>query len=241
MNKRILFLAIALCSFVVIGALAYSFYKHQTLLSLYDQALGYETYEAHQAIAKLSGYKNEDASVLLILVSQNTKALPSARIKAIEALRGKNYPPISSSLALILKPQEGSQVRRAIIETIEERECDVSCTTFVLTYLEDVWHGAPRYEDTLEVVPEVEQYFQDQQAIELQNLINILRKSESVKFLLTDVAGLGTADPGPFSIYFAGTLEMKEFCSPISKSIALVEDSDVRTKLEGARSKIGCK
>jgi hypothetical protein len=100
------------------------------------------------------------------------------------------------------------------------------CVRFVLHYLERIWRGERGIEDRF---PDAEPTQQLLEGDILDMLYESLNQNKlSTLGVLTDIYGLGTINPSPFTLFLIEKIRLKEACAELTRPFELASPQDPR-------------
>jgi len=211
-------------SIALLGVIAFLFWRHQQIIGFYRTAMWGGTAEAKSAVARLAGFRGEDATELLLrIASPRQRFLDNRQVLAVQLLAKRGRPEIAVRLAESLKPQAPYSLRMAVATALAQIECNEQCTQYVLHYL---YRRFQLKQD------------EDQLAATLNTSLLVNRRWTVV--VLTEVYGLGSEYPSPFSLHVVESLKLREACSALRDSSAKTFDVSLRGSIQSLVQKLEC-
>jgi len=230
-------------SIALLGVIAFLFWRHQQIIGFYRTAMWGGTAEAKSAVARLAGFRGEDATELLLrIASPRQRFLDNRQVLAVQLLAKRGRPEIAVRLAESLKPQAPYSLRMAVATALAQIECNEQCTQYVLHYLYRRFCGELNAE---EAFPESDadarfQLKQDEDQLAATLNTSLLVNRRWTVVVLTEVYGLGSEYPSPFSLHVVESLKLREACSALRDSSAKTFDVSLRGSIQSLVQKLEC-
>ncbi len=168
--------------------------------------------------------------------------------EAIKILGKSNDPEVASSLASLLQPHNGLNVRQATAQTLLNLPCERRCVESILHYLERVMRGELNLEDSPVPAAGFNISFEHEHEQLYGNLYSILQREHTETIAtLQSVYGLGSFTPASFALDLLPRLKLPESCPLLLRSNKSINSRSreffraPRQQLQAAINSLNCR
>lgn len=227
-------------SIITIG-FGYYRYRESQIERLFAEAAGIPpafqgTTEANKAVRRLSNYRGERVTRMLLDVALGRVPLPwpDTQAEAMNALADRNEPGLADAIAVMLQPHHPIPTRRAAANALQRIPCSAGCIQSVLHYLERISAGEVNYEDRSTFPEGLNESVKadvgkEQNALYEALYVTLRREAAVTVEVLHQVHGLGTDVPSKFGLALLARAQLRVACPMLLQAEQSMKQSSVET------------